>query len=476
MMTDHITDRTINLNAINELKVSDVIDKMQDNRGEFHRKTKVNINGESFTLSFTRVNNSRVSVSVTKDYSGIKGFFQKLVGYRKHIAIALNTKLAEVLKSNKFALATSNLDNFRKIAKESLAKGINTVEIADYGKSNDRRVVGEFNLVKKVEQEFSEQGLKIKFNQIDTYNDLIGITPNNVTIAPEGKVGSNFNGNISKTLDKLKNGKMEIHENNNISKEKLEAWTDFLSQEQNLKKLDIVSKLNSYLHMDKNTIPEKNTGWKAEFKSDPEKALMNFVMKNLRGYMDGVPNEVKQQTYTDVKKYLDIMYIQDENKRQAELDKFFGNPKDWFSPEQQESYNKRFDSIKKSNPELSDKEIDNMLMGSDIFKLGGSQRYINFNNVFSSAFFRQTSKLGLEFFNQEKVPVMFQYTNNHNNYMTQNDLQGILNENHNTDGGKDIDRNASFSTITNSELRHARRITSRFDNSFEINYTHASNN
>ncbi len=475
-MTDSVTDRTINLNSINELKVSDVINKMQDNRGEFYSSSKVKINGESFSLSFTRVNNRQMAVSVKKDYSGIKGFFQKLVGYRSHIANALNTKLAEVIKSNKFALATSNLDNFRKIVHGSLAKGKKTIEITDYGKSNDRRVVAEFNLVKKVEQEFSQQGIKIRFNQIDTYNDLIGISPYNVNVAPEDKVGSAFNGNISKTLDKLKNGAMELQKDNNISKEQLKAWTEFLGQEQNIKKLDIVSKLNSYLHMDKDTVLEKNTGWKAEFKSDPQKALMNFVLKNLRGYMEGVPEEVKQQTYTDVKKYLDIMHNPDENIRQEELNKFFGNPKDWFTPEQQKNYNDQFAFLKKANPELSDKEIDDFLMSKDVFKLGGSQRYLNFNSVFISAFFRQTSKLGLEFFNQQKVPVMFQYTNNQNNYMSENDLHNIINENHNTDGGRDIDRDASFSTITNSELRHSRRIVSRFDNTFNIKYTHASDN
>ncbi len=471
-MTDRIPLRSLSANSINSITVDDVIDNLQGKDGKFNKKSEIKINGESFTLSLDKVG-TKLKLQVKKNYaSGLKGILQKIVGYRRNVAESLSIKLANVLKSNEFALVNSNINNLRQIARSNIAKGNNVIEVADFGKSKDRRLVVSHRLIDKVEQEFSQQGLKIHFNQIDSYNDLSGIMPSTLSIAPPNKVGSSYSSDMQTTLNKIKSGTLELKGNQHINNEQLQAWTNFLSKAENFKKIDIVSKLNEYLHMDKNTVAEKSTGWKAEFLANPEKALKNFIVKNLSGYFDGVPEDVKNQTYTDVKNYLDIMYIKDEKERNLRLGEFFKDQLSWLTPEQQESFHKQCDSIKKDNPEMSEDEISKMLLQTGRFQLGASQRYVNLCNVFVRAFFRETSKLGLEFFNSNKVPVLFQYTaDDQGTYLSPEGVQKIYHENHNQNGGANVDRDAKYSVITNSELRHANRIASRFNNEFEVKYS-----
>ena len=93
--------------------------------------------------------------------------------------------------------------------------------------------------------------------------------------------------------------------------------------------------------------------------------------------------------------------------------------------------------------------------------------YKMFQNVLNSAFFRQTSKIGLDFFRQENTPVMFQISNHEGKTDTSKIHKDSLHidaigdasdkwwNNISTD---EYDPNLYTAPITHSELRHVAKV------------------
>ncbi|MBO4317652.1 MAG: hypothetical protein J5855_05200 [Mailhella sp.] len=82
--------------------------------------------------------------------------------------------------------------------------------------------------------------------------------------------------------------------------------------------------------------------------------------------------------------------------------------------------------------------------------------YEMFTNMLMIATFRQTSKLGLEFFRQQHTPVLFQTTD-----LRHRDIRGFaLNDDHWKRG--EVDPNQGGSLITQSEMRHAHRLINTY--------------
>ena len=79
-----------------------------------------------------------------------------------------------------------------------------------------------------------------------------------------------------------------------------------------------------------------------------------------------------------------------------------------------------------------------------------------FDNVLVYATFRQTSKLGLSFFKEEKVPVMFQYAD-YNGSSLRNNFQKKVDAEDQWKGDN-LDIKAGGSAITYSEMRHIERM------------------
>lgn len=86
--------------------------------------------------------------------------------------------------------------------------------------------------------------------------------------------------------------------------------------------------------------------------------------------------------------------------------------------------------------------------------------------VMRNMFFRQTSKLGLEFFKQEGTPVMFQWSN-HEGVSLENSEKTITNTWWKDD--RDSVHNHYGATITFSEMRHVMKMqTAPGDNMLDL--------
>ena len=63
--------------------------------------------------------------------------------------------------------------------------------------------------------------------------------------------------------------------------------------------------------------------------------------------------------------------------------------------------------------EVTLEEAVSYIKSSYLYDVNQLPRFIEFNNIISNATFRQTSKLGLDFFHEMKHPVMLQYADHH---------------------------------------------------------------
>ena len=82
---------------------------------------------------------------------------------------------------------------------------------------------------------------------------------------------------------------------------------------------------------------------------------------------------------------------------------------------------------------------------------------ITFSNVFTNAMFRRTSKMGLEFFKEQGIPVLFQYAD-----YTGKTMEGRFNSEVKYEAAKhglDDVRKSGGSPITYSEMRRAAKIS-----------------
>jgi hypothetical protein len=470
-----MSDNIIRTNNVQNLSVMDVINNMQHKDGTLNISTKIEVNGQNYEFCLSEDSDGRVhaTTNVVKEkgiFASLKRFFcgDKHASERMTVANEITRKMRDIIESNKYTQLTGNLLEFRAIVDKNLKAGNKNVEIADYGFAPNRDAVKLNKLLAKIRNEYADKNVNISFNQIDNYNSACKIKPSTLCIYPDArKVGQE--GSIDDTLEKIKNGSImeEFDPNWKIPQEKVEAWTNFLKREENLKKIDIPAKLNEYLHQPEGSVPEKSTGWKAEFKADPDKALRNFVIKNISyQYKDITPGEL-EQLVKDMKRYLDIMNTPDKTERDNALRDFF-DAKNWRNEKEKKAYDEDLRTNISENPEYSEEEMTEYT--DNQHHVGKTRRFQILNNVFVYATFRQTSKLGLEFFNEQKKPVMFQFAD-YNGSNIEGKFDSIANE---MKDKKDEHGNFLFekvgSPITHSEMRHAKRMQQRLDQQFEIHY------
>ena len=99
------------------------------------------------------------------------------------------------------------------------------------------------------------------------------------------------------------------------------------------------------------------------------------------------------------------------------------------------------------------------------------------NNVFVYATFRQTSKLGLEFFQEQNKPVMFQFADYNGNSLEGRfvDIKNEIKNRKDENGNITINQGKLGSAITHSEMRHAARMQKRLDAQFDLNLVYGGN-
>ena len=385
-----------------------------------------NLGGDQKALITVNRNTFKVSVraggEVSVDFKG--GFFNVLRGKTRERLI---DRIKSQVEAWKTATAAPDAKTLKATVAGNTEKALGTVfapepgtgkidahgaEVAVYGFANVRSDNYE-----------SFQKHNVKYSMIDDYNAGIGFSPKNLILS-----------RFSKRLDEIRNGTCTFRpEISGIPEEKLNDWMHFLQRPENMKKLDILGRLQEYVGIgDKHSKADKKlTGWKGEFaRMGSQRALEAFVRKNIPG--DRLVQELDeggpfQLTDAHVKVLAKALYYLATD--------FAGKESDA--------------NINGSIVQAAE-DVGMELTEEQVLALNET-----LDSVVVSAFFRQTSKLGLDFFRENKTSVMFYWTNYQG--------QSMPDDNRAVTGRWWKDPGASIkdhygASITFSEMRHVQKM------------------
>ena len=422
----------IKIGDIGSLDASDIAVKMTDAKLDregqnplFFKTGRIIIGKKTYDVVMSS-DSSKVSVS--RKF----GFFGTLFGKNTHTktAASLETKIAELVKSKEYSILRNNLSRFRQIIRDNPEKKI--IEIADYGFKQNRDLIARSGMLHRLNDCLAKEGRMIRFNKIDEYNTRSNIRPSTLMM------DSYF-----QTMDKIASKSLELKPGTGdpdyVQQDQLEKWTSFLARPENLKKINIPLKIHSLLHPENSGTEKagKNTGWQAAFSKDSKAALRSFIIKNLNySYRKKATPEIIQKLADKLEQYAELAALRENNPREYEKKKAeFLSRKNWASNEEYQAYKKDHSKF------------------NTVDKMG---LYQMFQNVMIYATFRQTSKLGISFFKEQQVPVMFQFADYNGKTLRGEGIKNIVDDNSWKEGK--YEENKIGSPITHSELRHARRI------------------
>ncbi len=289
-------------------------------------------------------------------------------------------------------------------------------EVAVYGFSNIRQ-----------DNYDSAMSHNIKYSMVDDYNRYIGISPRAITAHSINNVIKDLQDNPDQVFDK----------STDIPRENLLEWRHFLGRPENIKKIDILGRIREYIEIGVNPTraDKKLTGWKGEFaRSGAEKGLQAFVRKN-------IPGDSKMiEVYDDDNAKVNVS-ITDAHIAVLADALYFLVTQDVENITTPLVNGCLVEAAKENGMQLSQTEMQALNEVVD--------------SIIGNAFFRQTSKLGLDFFREKGIPVMFYWTNH----------QGYSMPDENPALGKKWwkDLNASIqdhygAAITFSEMRHVQKM------------------
>lgn len=252
---------------------------------------------------------------------------------------------------------------------------------------------------------------------IDYYNQLCGIDPATLTFE-----------SLPGILDGIRNGtlKAKVDPDGNVPRFAPMRWATFLHNHQ--QKVDIYAKIRQYKTAAENPKAfKRETGWVGEAARKGLDATMEaIVRKNIPGdaLRIGGDHLVNDKDVTAISYFLQKLAERDGKATKEELQNLM------FEGLAYGGYDEAFPYFRDDLLELATKVMRNMV-------------------------FRQTSKLGLEFFRQEKVPVMFQWSN-HEGISLENNKNAVRNTWWKDPA--DSIHNHYGATITHSEMRHVMKM------------------
>ena len=361
---------------------------------------KIKIGYKSYTVSVSDTGEVNVNRKL--------GFFGRIFIRNSHTApaIRLENKIAELLKTNEYAMVRNANTQLKNIISNSGGK--KDIEVANYGLKDNRIALVSSGI--NVDAAKKNKNVdSVSFNTIDTYNAMIGIKGANL-----------MSDKYEKTMNAIVSGiKIKDADDDGYDKAQVKKWNEFLARPENMAKINIPKKLYNYMHQDPNAVDgnTKTTGWKAAFRKNPDEALKQFVLKNIPYGHGRLSDDETQFLAGKLKEFVEIF----NSERHNSLQSFY----------------------KSGNWKLSGSEKT----PHDLREL--------FENVLVYSTFRQTSKLGINFFREQKVPVMFQFSDNKGNSLEGEGNAKIIGESF-WKNSESSDHGGS--SITNSELRHINRI------------------
>lgn len=388
----------VKVDTIDNLQLNNFID--EKNQNNFLNAT-VEVNGKHYKV--TALNNGHIDVVRDRQSFGskLKGLFERHASHTT-TANAIRNKVLSLV--SKISVHNHTLSNLNKLFVAEYGNNAEnkTLEVAHYGFSPNREKS------QIAEREFNSndanynKGNKIHFNTIDSYNMCLGISWDSVNAETfhilhndikDGGLEVMQPGAPLHNLDE--NGKTVETADKKLTAERLEAWKTHLQE--NASKLDIIGNLSN--HMSSNKKAEninKKSGWAYEFAKNPDKALKKFIQKNISFASKLAKGDLGRLTNL-FKEYIRVYNQAEGEERTQNLKQFMkdhfhqgkmvrGNDGELYYPH----------DLQRGCGEDEDNSITRL---EDLF-----------NDVLRTAFFRQTSKIGLDFFRKRNVPILFQWS------------------------------------------------------------------
>ena len=444
-------DISLKLADVSDISTGRLLSGFEDEQGKLHDGC-IKSNGNYYNVKFLEGG----TAEVRRNYQGPFSWFRnRWCSHETTRAKALQEKINTILSqsdSNEYRILSGTHTKLLNLVRTSKEK---TIEVANYGFETNRTTLDKGQIVIELNRKLKAEGRSIRFNKIDDYNALVGINPR--TVDPRS-MNTLMTGIKKVTLmPRVRGGYKD-----NFKMSDLKEWQKFLQT--NAQKIDIPAKLYSYMHLLEGHKAGKQTGWEASFAKDKTAAMRSFILKNIPyACKEHVSTPVVDLLADKMKSYVEIYAIEDEKKRDEAYGEFFRSS-NWLMPKEQKSFN---DFAAKYGKEHASKFAD------ESKSLDERQLFNLFRNVLSYAFFRQTSKLGLEFFRDKGTPVMFQFADYAGQSYKNREMdlfkpegwrKGENSEDFSKDGG---------APITNSELRRAMKINSADSLNRDVNNINA---
>ncbi len=396
-MTD-LNRVNVKVDTIDNLQLNNFID--EKNQNNFLNAT-VEVNGKHYKV--TALNNGHIDVVRDRQSFGskLKGLFEHHASHTT-TANAIRNKVLSLV--SKISVHNHTLSNLNKLFVAEYGNNAEnkTLEVAHYGFTPNREKS------QIAEREFNSndanynKGNKIHFNTIDSYNKCLGISWDSVNAETFHILHNDIKDGGLEVMQPAaplhstdSEGKTIETADKKLSKERLEAWKDHLQE--NASKLDIIGKLSKYMTSNKKVGDiQKKSGWEYEFAKNPDKALKKFIQKNIPQSDKPTKGDLKRLTNL-FKEYIRVYNQADGEERTKNLEKFM---KDNF---------RQGIAVRGMDDDLYYPHDIQRGCGTDEDESPVSKLEDLFNDVLRTAFFRQTSKIGLDFFRKRNVPILFQW-------------------------------------------------------------------
>ncbi len=386
-------------------KIDAVLDKAdyRNSRTEDLKDCTVKFEGRNYKISFK--NNS---IDVSR-----KGF--SLLGlFKKNYSEAIKERLKARIQPKDFNVNNNfnTIKNFIESKKLKVAiRKEQEVGVFGMKDNTEDAMLGIDKLNEKNKPGNGNKNL-IKGTKIETYNDLLGLDKDSVY------------SNYAKAINMIK--KRTIGKNLNTdqvddpyNKKTAQDWKDFLCK--NAKRVDIFGKVADYIAKGTSPAgPSKKTGWAAEVKKyGADKMIESFLKKQIQPNFRGTLGPVKYDNM--VSAFKECIDANKANK-------------------------------------LTEKKLDAIIEKH----LGQDNTEVIFRDALSTAFFRQTSKLGLEFYRSKGIQVVFQWSDAKGKSLDNKSGKAEINDKWWLNGYKDKNNIAEkYGSITLSEMRHVERLQNR---------------
>ena len=466
----------IQITSVKNLSASDLIGSLYES-GEAQLKNNgsIRVGSKTYKVTYVQGDDGAAKLQMKRHYTGPVGWllnwWNKSALTTQSTALQLNNKIAELMQSKDYKLARNTYDKLMDIAKTHAGDKNGVIEVANYGHSEPRNQITKMAVVEAVNRKLEAMGSNktIQLNKIDTYNTILGITT--LSLMPH---------NYGTLMKKIGSGELKIHNSvlknglNTVEREDVKMWRTYISDQKILDKIDIPKKLFKYLNQPQEPSDDAGmVGWKKDFKTNPDKALRHFIIKNLpasamkAGYGN---DEDIEWLSSKIKEYVTIYNMEDGDEKTAKMSEFLKfenwpcteNDKATINDQINKLAEKRV-ANKNISVEQARKELEGEFDKKPSLGLSCLASYKLFANIIMYATFRQTSKIGLDFFKSQNKPILFHTS--HRDMMDFGSTDWILQEKHWKDGK--LDPTYGGSEITHSEVRHAHKLINEYGDGTE---------